>query len=1185
VHELPRAQPGSDAWTERVELLVGRHIVRQRVERFGEAGGIVRAHGDRTERRQVRADREQHAPRARKAPQRLTLHSEVRATRFDAGVAWACGGAVQRLVQIVGVEHAPAEAPEAALRRQPLEEAVDRVAELGVEPGNRRVDVGEGETELRAQVPPVREAHAAATDDEPPAALDEEHEVLLHEAAGRVERVDRAIGFDVAESLGDVHAEMVDERVQHFRRFVDDIAGEDDRRLVMVAQDLPLDGDVAVVALVDLDPVVEFERMQPETPPERPALVRLVVRRRHATSVRRRRIRTVGATVTRGGRDGGVGRVGHVLIGRSAEMDAAMTAWRKRQRGVLVTGPPGIGRTSFLTEVAARLRVDGADVMHVRGTVTSRAVRLWALASHLVDDVHGGTDLAEAVWTALLGRASGRLAVVVDDGHLLDDASTRMLADLLDAPHGFVIVTATDRDVDGPLLAHAGLQPLSLAPLDVAGVAALLSAHGVHDVHPAAAHERSGGNPTALLRLLVVWAGRTDASGLSVGGPLPGPAQAAPSALGHDAIDAVLAGTSAPVRRLLDTVAVAEPLAVEAVDAVLGRTGNGATAAAIDDLLRTGLVERTTNALGQDELRFVHPSDAALVIDLMAPLQTRSVVRRAVRAAVTTGDRRTPESLVRLASLATRVGERLDADELRAAAAAARGGDDGEVALRLARATADATGAYADVRVWADLAYERGALDDLDIALEQLRGLVACEDEEESARRATAFAVASAERALWRQGDPAAAIAALDAVTGGPGRDELIAVRARVLATVGSTRKALDQAVPLLEHGDARVRAQAAVAVCHARRRRGSPTAGVAALDAMLAAPGADDTVLLVSRRVLGAVRSLALTEAGRWHEAEVTADEARASADRADDRAGRAVALLVLAAAWCSRGRTSSALATARRSLEMFEQLAQPAGVRWAWGVIGLAAGLGGDAATAITATDRLRELPPHPATLLPAIEPLAQAWAAVHASPDAARRILSRAAADLAAAEDLAAAAQCLHELAVLGDAVQALDGLRRLETDAREPLTAVRREHVAAVAADDYEALGRLAGTYTALGGDRWAVECAAAAGSAAARVGDRRAAAEWSATAVELASTCEGLATPGLAGARIVHKGAAPLTARERDVALLAARGVPSREIAERLGLSVRTVDNHLARCFDKLGVRNRGELAPLLGVDA
>ena len=47
-------------------------------------------------------------------------------------------------------------------------------------------------------------------------------------------------------------------------------------------------------------------------------------------------------------------------------------------------------------------------------------------------------------------------------------------------------------------------------------------------------------------------------------------------------------------------------------------------------------------------------------------------------------------------------------------------------------------------------------------------------------------------------------------------------------------------------------------------------------------------------------------------------------------------------------------------------------------------------------------------------------------------------------------------------------------------------------------------------------------------------------------------------------------------------MLAAKGLTSRAIGDRLGLSMRTVDNHLARCYDKLGARSRAELADLLG---
>jgi DNA-binding CsgD family transcriptional regulator len=52
----------------------------------------------------------------------------------------------------------------------------------------------------------------------------------------------------------------------------------------------------------------------------------------------------------------------------------------------------------------------------------------------------------------------------------------------------------------------------------------------------------------------------------------------------------------------------------------------------------------------------------------------------------------------------------------------------------------------------------------------------------------------------------------------------------------------------------------------------------------------------------------------------------------------------------------------------------------------------------------------------------------------------------------------------------------------------------------------------------------------------------------------------------------------LTQREREVALLVADGLRSREVAERLGIASQTVKSHLKTIFDKLCVRNRVELA-------
>ncbi|MCL1900013.1 MAG: helix-turn-helix transcriptional regulator, partial [Promicromonosporaceae bacterium] len=68
----------------------------------------------------------------------------------------------------------------------------------------------------------------------------------------------------------------------------------------------------------------------------------------------------------------------------------------------------------------------------------------------------------------------------------------------------------------------------------------------------------------------------------------------------------------------------------------------------------------------------------------------------------------------------------------------------------------------------------------------------------------------------------------------------------------------------------------------------------------------------------------------------------------------------------------------------------------------------------------------------------------------------------------------------------------------------------------------------------------------------------------------------------AGLRSAADGA-ELTAREDEIARLAASGLSNQEIARRLLISVRTVENHLHRVFRKLGVDNRTEMSRVLNV--
>jgi DNA-binding NarL/FixJ family response regulator len=65
----------------------------------------------------------------------------------------------------------------------------------------------------------------------------------------------------------------------------------------------------------------------------------------------------------------------------------------------------------------------------------------------------------------------------------------------------------------------------------------------------------------------------------------------------------------------------------------------------------------------------------------------------------------------------------------------------------------------------------------------------------------------------------------------------------------------------------------------------------------------------------------------------------------------------------------------------------------------------------------------------------------------------------------------------------------------------------------------------------------------------------------------------------AGGRLSN-GMPALTAREREIAALIARGLTNRQIARQLFVSVRTVEAHVSRILDKLSVRSRSAIATL-----
>jgi len=227
-----------------------------------------------------------------------------------------------------------------------------------------------------------------------------------------------------------------------------------------------------------------------------------------------------------------------------------------------------------------------------------------------------------------------------------------------------------------------------------------------------------------------------------------------------------------------------------------------------------------------------------------------------------------------------------------------------------------------------------------------------------------------------------------------------------------------------------------------------------------------------------------------------------------------------------------------------------------------------------------REREAVPEFGFLAPE-QQLADAWTAVSSrQPVQAAELLRAAASQAGSTMHLVAESWLLHDL-VRACRQDTSARLSELAAACDSPLVAARARHAVAARTGDARELAGAADDFEALGAMLLAAEAAVGAAEAWSRAGERRAAAAALRRSEALAKVCEGARTPALFHAA-AHE---PLSGRERDVAMLAAEGRSSKDIAERLHLSVRTVDNHLQRAFSKLGVTSRADLARKLGTSS
>ena len=169
-------------------------------------------------------------------------------------------------------------------------------------------------------------------------------------------------------------------------------------------------------------------------------------------------------------------------------------------------------------------------------------------------------------------------------------------------------------------------------------------------------------------------------------------------------------------------------------------------------------------------------------------------------------------------------------------------------------------------------------------------------------------------------------------------------------------------------------------------------------------------------------------------------------------------------------------------------------------------------------------------------------------------------------------------LHTAVRFGDRSHAAR-LKELARTLKTPLAEAIAAHARGLADHEGDLLDVVASRFADLGALALAADAMAQAAGEHARSGDRGKEVESSIRAYGLARQC-GLRTPAVeAAARPL-----PFSGREREIATLVEAGLSNRQVADRLVVSVRTVEGHLYRIFAKLGISHRDQLIHLLRLD-
>jgi len=838
---------------------------------------------------------------------------------------------------------------------------------------------------------------------------------------------------------------------------------------------------------------------------------------------------------------------------------ARLTA--RRGRAVLLVGPAGIGKTTLGAAVARRLHEGGHRVVPVLAERALAGVPLGAMASALGGlPADPGATPAERLQllAAALAPAAARALLVVDDAPRLDEASAAAVRQFVRASGVPCVLSARTGEDLPDALAHLDAEGLveriEVAPLadDVAAAAVERALGGPAEPESLRTLlRRAAGNPSSLRRLL------EEAERVGVR-PSPSgaiiPETELPEALAREIAER-LAPLGDRERALAEFLAV-----VESIDADLVPD-----ARALRHLERHGLAMRDG-----DGARLAHPLlGEHLAEALVGPAGDH---RRLEAARVLEG---TGRDALRFRALGLRMqtSEPPTTAELSWAAVHANAFDDRTVAIRYARHAVEsaqrrreAAPAAALTVLLAALSMS-GSLDDADRAFDE--ALTAASDDAESAEAATL----SGFHYAVRRRDPARAAAlgqeVLDRLGDPSARSYLAANVAKWRLMAGQVSE--DPGVPLEPTEDAAFALSPLILRLTVAIFGGDVPEARAAIGEGRPLIAVARGVTRHGRELLDFGEYLVMLLEGRGEEAAAFAERVRP--DRFDEAAGM----------W-SYGQSMAEYHAGR--LEEAYRLSRDAVEQLEWrdflGALGAARGVQVATMAALGDRDRARE---QLATLEPDAERFpsaalqlaeARAWL-LHAegADERAAAVLAEAAAAAIEVGYPSFAALSAHLAVRFGQPDAVLAPLRDAAARAPEArLVGLIRDHAEALDRGDPPELLAVAEQLAAARWNAAAHDAALQAADAARRAGAASVARRARALASRLAAE---LQPSPLAGAA-----ADALSPRELAVARLAADRERNREIADRLGISLRTVENHLASIYRKLDVTGRDELRAVLG---